>query len=123
MTVDIHPAAELLANGGYGCIVIPRELFGEDERRFTEAIVRSVERLEPATTPLRRAVYRTLARLADAKVRITPQAFVLGLLLAAAKINGDKVETHPRDLAKEVGVRYSTLLKVRKAAMAEMALV
>lgn len=123
MTVDIHPGAELLANGGYGCIVIPRALFGEDERRFTEAIVRSVERLEPATTPLRRAVYRTLARLADAKVRITPQAFVLGLLLAAAKINGDKVETHPRDLAKEVGVRYSTLLKVRKAAMAEMMLV
>lgn len=117
------PAAALFAEGGWGVIHFPRRLFlakYEPEARLAAAIVRSVERLEPATTPLRRAVYRILARLADDRVRCEASALVLGLLLASAELHGEKIETHPRDLAKEVGVRYATLLKIRKVAAEEL---
>lgn len=117
------PAAALFAEGGWGVIRFPRRLFlakYEPEAQLAAAIVRSVERLEPATTPLRKAVYRILARLADDRVQCEASALVLGMLLASAKLHGDKIQTHPRDLAKEVGVRYAVLLKITRIAKEEL---
>jgi hypothetical protein len=59
------------------------------------------------------AVYRMLARLADKDVETTMEAVTIGLLLGAAKVHGVRIGTHPRDLAKEVGVRYAVLRKIR----------
>lgn len=98
----------------------PPEVFGPELVEFTAAIVRSVLSMAPATNPTMRAVYRMLARLADERVKTSPECIVLGLLLAASTIHGDKIETHPRELAKEAKVRYATLLKVRRAALVEL---
>jgi hypothetical protein len=76
--------------------------------------------MEPARNPLMRAVYRMLATLADRGVQANMEAVTVGLLLGAAKVHRVKIATHPRDLAKEVGTRYATLLKIRKAAVAEL---
>jgi hypothetical protein len=114
------PAIDLFSTEGYGCIVIPPELFGDEVTRFTKAIVRSVLRMEPACTPMHKAVYRTLTRLADQGATVTPNALVLGLLLAAAKVHNVTIKTHARDLAKEAKIRYAVLLKIRAAAVLEL---
>ena len=103
--------------GGYGCIVIPPDVFTGDVLAFAERIRQSVVNCEPARTPLHRAIYVIIARLADHKVRVTPEALALGVLLAAAHVGGTRIKTHPRDLAKEAHVRYAVLLKVRKIAI------
>lgn len=107
-------------NKGYGCEVIPPDLFEADMRHLAHRIVRSVYRMEPPRNPLMRAVYRMLARLADRNISASFEVITLGLLLGAAKVHGVKIKTHPRDLAKEVQVKYATLLAIRKAAIAEL---
>jgi hypothetical protein len=119
---DESVAAQLFgADGGFGVIVIPPELFGDEVTRFTHAIVRSVMRMDPARTPTHKAVYRTLTRLADQGVAVTPNALVLGLLLAGAKIHNIPIQSHARDLAKEAKIRYAVLLRIRRAALIELA--
>lgn len=106
----------------YSTIRLPPGLFDADLARFVMAIVRSVQRMEPAATPMHRAIYRILARLADSGTsKFTPNALVLGVLLAAAKLHNIQIRTHARDLAKEAGVRASTLYKIRRAAIIELA--
>ncbi|MDR7136169.1 hypothetical protein J2X06_003387 [Lysobacter niastensis] len=107
-------------NSGYGVVVIPPDLFDADVRHLAYRIVRSVYRMEPARNPLMRAVYRMLSRLADDGVQTNMEAVTIGLLLGAANVHGVKIKTHPRDLAKEVGARYRTLLQIRRAAIAEL---
>lgn len=113
-------AAEIFATRGYDCIHIPPQLFDVDMKRFTVAIVRSVQRMEPAYTPMHKAVYRILARLAEEGVKAGPDALVLGLLLASAKLHGVRIETPLRSLAKECKMRYAILLKIRRVAMTEL---
>ena len=109
-----------LLDDGYSFIAIPDEVFGPELVAFARAIVHSVLEMAPATNPMMKAVYRMLARLADDRVKASPECIVLGLLLASAALHGEKIETHPRDLAKEVKVRYATLLKVRRTALLEL---
>lgn len=106
---------------GFQVIELPPELFGTDVRTFVRCVVSDVERMRPAVTPLHRAVYRILARLADAKVTASPQAVVLGLILGAARVSRIRIATDARDLAQEACIRYATLLKVRKIAAEELA--
>ena len=49
------------------------------------------------------------------------ETVTIGLRLGAAKVHDVRIRTHPRDLAKEVGARYAVLLKVRMAAVLELA--
>lgn len=113
-------AAQLFAGGGFGCIHIPPDTFGEDELAFAAAIYRSIQRMEPAYTPLHKAVYRTMSALADAKVKCDMPTFVIGLLLAAAKIHDVPISTNVGDIAKECHIRKQTLYRVRKAAIQEL---
>ena len=108
-------------NRGFGVVVLPPGLFGADVRHVAYRIVRAAFRLEPTRNPLMVAVYRMLARLADQGVQTSMEAVTIGLLLGAAKVHGVRIKTHARDLAREVGVRYAVLLKVRRAAVAELA--
>lgn len=108
-------------NSGYGVQWMPHDLFDADTRHLAYAIVRAVYHLKPTRNPLMAAVYRMLSRLADEGVETTMEAVTIGLLLGAAKVHGVRIGTHPRDLAKEIKVRYAILLKVRKAAVAELA--
>lgn len=105
---------------GFGTIIIPPDIFDADVRHLAVRIVRSVYRMEPAWHPLMKATYRMLSRLADARVTATPGAVVVGLLLGLAKVHGVQINTHTRDLAKDVGTRYAVLLKIRQAAIAEI---
>jgi hypothetical protein len=114
------PDESELLQEGFSIIVIPPDVFGPELTAFAHSIVRSVYALAPATNPMMRAVYRILATLADVGIRTTAETIVLGLLLASAKIHHIPIRTPPRDLAKEAGVRYSTLLKVRRVALDEL---
>lgn len=121
-THDDHAAGHmLLEEGGYGVINVPGDVFDGDVRHFMHGIVRSVYRLEPPRNMLMAAVYRILSNLADEDVYPGQEAVVVGIVLGAAQAHGIQIKTHPRDLAKEIGVRYLTLLRVRKAAAAEFA--
>lgn len=112
-----------IENSGYETIRIPPDVFGPEVEALALRIIRSVQRLEPAANPMMAAVYRVLARMADQGIQTNVSTVVLGLLLAQAKVYQVRIDTHPRDLAKEVGVRYSTLLTVRKLAANELATV
>lgn len=107
-------------SAGYSIIQIPPGLFDDDVRRFVVAVVRSVYRMEPPKNPLMRAVYRVLARLADQGVSANAEAVVLGILLAKAKLAGERIETKTQQLAPEASVRHATLLKIRKVALEEL---
>lgn len=130
-TLGIEPAQAVPEMGGegffegmdgYSTICIPPDLFDADVRHLAVRIVGAVHRMEPATNPLMRAVYRMLSRLADQKVIASPAAVAVGLLLGAAKVHGVKIQTHPRHLAKEVGCRYAVMLAIRRAAVEELQL-
>lgn len=51
---------------------------------------------------------------------VSPGALMIGSLMAIAKAQKFRIETHPRDLAKELGIRYQTLLRVRRIAAGEV---
>lgn len=51
---------------------------------------------------------------------VSPGSLIIGCLLAVAKAEKVAIRTHPRDLAKDLGVRYSTLLLVRRLALAQI---
>lgn len=102
---------------GFGVVAIPPELFAREVRQFADRIVRDVYAMRPATNPTMRAVYRMLSRLADQRITTTMEAVTVGLLMAAAKRAGDALPTPTRDIAKELGVRYAILLKVRAAGV------
>lgn len=51
---------------------------------------------------------------------VSPGALMIGSLLAIAKAQKFRIETHPRDLAKDLGVRYQTLLQIRRIAAGEV---
>lgn len=114
-------AADLFGNNqGFDVIHLPPDLFGADVQRFAGQIVRSVYALEPPRNQLMAAVYRMLTSLADRRIYPGIKGVTVGLLLGAAKVHGIKIKTHPRDLAKEIGIKYATLLAVRKATIHEL---
>lgn len=52
--------------------------------------------------------------------KVSPPALIIGTILAAAKAEGLKPRTDLREMAKDLGVRYSTLLTVRRIALAQI---
>lgn len=117
LAAELFPAE---GNGGFGVQWLPPDLFDADVRHLAYRIVRDVYGMAPVRNPLMAAVYRMLSRLADEGVETNMETVTLGLLLGAAKVHKVKLRTHPRDLAKLAGARYATLLKVRRAAIAEL---
>lgn len=55
------------------------------------------------------------------KLRMRADAMLVGINLAIAAASGIAIQTHPRDLAKELKIKYSTLLTIRKLARIEVA--
>lgn len=53
--------------------------------------------------------------------KVTPGALIIGCLLAVGKAEKVAIQPHPRDLAKDLGTRYQTLLTVRRTALAQIA--
>lgn len=115
-----NEAAEYFRDGGYGVIVLPPELFGPWKLALMRRLVKMVTSLRAPRNEVEAACYGVLNELARLKKRVTPQVLVLGLCLASAKSQRVAISTHPRDLAKEAGVRYATLLLVRRISIVEM---
>lgn len=109
--------SELFATEGFGVVVIPPALFGHWELAIRSHLLVLVTTLRPPRTAMEAACYGVLGEMAERGKRASPDAVVLGLALAAAKAQGVRIQTHPRDLAKEAKVRYGTLLLVQRLAL------
>jgi hypothetical protein len=93
---------------------------GLDERLLlakVEAIVASGNPARPGVEAALVATYRELHRQKNPP---TETAFVVGVNLALHRRTGDRLRTDVRDIAKSVGVRYATLLKIRKIMELEL---
>ncbi len=111
---------ELFYQGGFQTLVIPDQLFGWYENTIMQRIIDMVKKGEPPQRSIDRTIFRVLGALSHRRKRVSPQALLLGFQLARAKVDGVKINTHPRDLAKEADVRYQTLLLVRRLAIIEL---
>lgn len=69
--------------------------------------------------PVIRSVYHEV-RARGLGSTVSPGALMIGSLLAIAKAQKFRIETHPRDLAKDLGIRYQTLLQIRRIAAGEV---
>ena len=97
---------------------IPGPLLSEEVVSLWRRIhVRIVLGLSPETD-WERIVHATYYAVLDQGLgkKVAPGALIIGTLLAIAKAEGEPIRTHPRDLAKDLRVRYQILLKVRRIA-------
>ena len=111
-------ALSVFRAGGYSFINIPPPLIGVQER----ALAKRIEDLVTSGhAPRNHAEQFYLAVLMDfvrvgKPPRLSALALVVGTNHALAEARGETIETHPRDLAKEIGCRYQTLLRVQRVA-------
>ena len=113
-------AAQLFAQGGYGVIVLPPEIWSIDTRAMVRFVTGLADRPRIPRSKIEAAIYGVLGELADRNQSVTAEVLALGILMAGAEAQGIPLTTPARDLAKEAGVRYQTLLTVRRIALVQL---
>lgn len=110
-TVD---AAELFADSGFSTIQIPGPLLCFEDYEIWRRVLMNVRLKRPPQSDPERLIRLVCAELPGS---VSRGAVITGVRLAIARIQGVQIQTHPRDLAKDLQVRYSTLLRIRRLAL------
>ncbi|MBW8366799.1 MAG: hypothetical protein K0M70_02945 [Arenimonas sp.] len=103
-------------------IQLPPPILGGAERLLWQRCEsRRVLGLPPASRPelLIRSV-RNAVIVSGLGKKVSSGAIVIGTILAAAQSEGLKPRTPLRGIAKDLGMRYATLLTVRRIALAQI---
>lgn len=109
--------------GNYSQVIaIPGPLLSAEIIQLWRRVHLRIELGLPATSESELIIRATRAELIAQGFgkKVGPGALIIGCLLAVGKAEGVNIQTHPRDIAKDIGVRYQTLLRVRRVALEQI---
>ena len=115
--------ADTFAGQSYQTHVIPPDLCGRDERELWDRMCGRVLLGLPPANPvdaLLRAVMEALPTIKGGK-SVSPDVVITAVRLAIAEAHGVRIRTQARDIARHHGVKYKTLLDIRKLARRQLA--
>lgn len=123
--LEVAPDGDELALGiagmmpeGYTTGQIPGDLLCREDRLLWQRIVMATLLGQAPANPTERLIRDVLGELRQTKQgkTITVAAVLTGVRIAVAQAHGIKVRTHMRGVARHLGVRYQTLLRIRSTA-------
>jgi hypothetical protein len=115
--------ADAFAGQSYHTHVIPPDLCGRDERELWDRMCGRVLLGLPPANPvdaLLRAVMEELSTIRGGD-SVSPDVVITAVRLAIAQSHGVRIRTQARDIARHHGVKYKTLLDLRKLARRQLA--
>ena len=115
--------ADTFAGQSYHTHVIPQDLCGRDERELWDRMCGRVLLGLPPANPvdaLLRAVMEALPTVKGG-ASVSPDVVITAVRLAIAESHGVRIRTQARDIARHHGVKYKTLLDLRKLARRQLA--
>lgn len=107
-----------MAEDGFSVLQIPPPMTGSAERQLWQRMQTNVLLGLPPATPVEQLLRAVLEELRTTKsgCKASIAAVMTGVSLGVAQTHGVRIPTHPRDLARDLGIRYQTLLNIRRAA-------
>lgn len=115
--VLIDPATGAsIPEDGISYLQAPPPMMSSAERKLWQRIQTNTLLGLPPATPAEHLIRAVLAELRQTKggCKISVAAVLTGVSLGVAQTHGIRIPTHPRDVARDLGVRYQTLLNIRK---------
>jgi hypothetical protein len=102
----------------FSTTVLPPPMMGIEAKKLWERIKRNALLGVPPSTPAEWLIRAVLANLRRTKAgrKIKVMAVFAGVQLAIARTHGIPIPTHERDIARDVGTRYATLIGIRRLA-------